>query len=133
LQWTFRHIKGHQDNILEFEDLDRFAQLNVYTDHIAKQKLSSIIQTHNWHNRHPQHLPYKPIEIYWIDRYSKRTKICSQLQKLLTNKIHLPQSENTGSKNPNFHFTLNHTSTGMPPKKQIGTDKSNGNNGSVNG
>jgi hypothetical protein len=123
VQWTFCHINGHQDNIIDFNDLDRLAQLNVYTDHIAKRKLlSSIIQSHNWSNRHPQHLPYKTIEIYWTDcYYRKHTKICSQLNKSLTNKIYSTSFQKYWIKKSKFSLhTESYTDWDTSKKSRLG-------------
>ena len=29
IRWKFRHVKGHQDDVSHFDDLDRWARLNV--------------------------------------------------------------------------------------------------------
>jgi hypothetical protein len=44
LTWDFQHIDGHQDDHKEFEELDRWAQLNVIVDKEAKQILTKIIR-----------------------------------------------------------------------------------------
>ena len=44
LKWTFEHLDGHQDDHMAFEDLDRWAQLNVIVDKAAKRELSLIIK-----------------------------------------------------------------------------------------
>ena len=36
LKWTFRHVAGHQDNHTHYHQLDRWGQLNVDMDHLAK-------------------------------------------------------------------------------------------------
>jgi len=37
IRWLFRHIYGHQDDTVEFTDLDRWAQLNTLCDLEAKR------------------------------------------------------------------------------------------------
>ena len=37
------HIKGHQDDAEFFQNLTRWAQLNVMADHKSKQRLSEFI------------------------------------------------------------------------------------------
>ena len=37
------HIKGHQGDAENFQNLTRWAQINVMADHKAKQKLSEFI------------------------------------------------------------------------------------------
>jgi hypothetical protein len=44
IQITWRHLKGHQDNNAMFHQLDRWAQLNVQADGIAKNLLRKINQ-----------------------------------------------------------------------------------------
>ena len=51
LKWTFTHLDGHQDDHMDFEELDRWAQLNVIVDKAAKLKLSNIIRNQSsWCN-----------------------------------------------------------------------------------
>ena len=42
-----KHVKGHQDDTQEFQDLDRLAQLNVIVDEQAKIKLTNSINSDN--------------------------------------------------------------------------------------
>ena len=57
---TCRHVKGHQDDLLDFEELDRFAQLNVMMDIDAKSLLEELekdyptIPFQNQFSPHPQ-------------------------------------------------------------------------------
>jgi hypothetical protein len=41
LQWKVRHVKGHQDETQDFRLLDRWIQLNMIVDRMAKDHLSS--------------------------------------------------------------------------------------------
>ena len=41
VEWTTLHIKGHQDDDLSYDHLDRWGQLNVEADALAKAVLSS--------------------------------------------------------------------------------------------
>jgi hypothetical protein len=41
LNWTLRHVEGHQDDDTEYDKLNRWAQLNVLVDKMAKEKLSN--------------------------------------------------------------------------------------------
>jgi hypothetical protein len=45
LIWDFQHLDGHQDDHKEFEELDRWAQLNVMVNKATKQELSQIIRS----------------------------------------------------------------------------------------
>ena len=40
LQWSFRHVKGHQDDNLSVACLDRWAKLNIEMDEKAKKHMS---------------------------------------------------------------------------------------------
>ncbi len=40
INWKYRHIDGHQDNHMAYDDLDRWAQLNVDMDINAKTPFS---------------------------------------------------------------------------------------------
>jgi hypothetical protein len=40
IKWTAKHIRGHQDDTVPYEQLDRPSQLNTIVDHMAKQFLS---------------------------------------------------------------------------------------------
>jgi hypothetical protein len=86
-KWKFCHIKGHQDDILNYNKLNHLEQLNIATDFTAKEKLSAMIALPHWDRWQPQHLPLKKVEIYWTNWQQQCTKICSTLMKTLTNKI----------------------------------------------
>lgn len=43
IQWTYSHIKGHQNDTTLFQDLTRPSQLNVIVDQMAKQFLAQAI------------------------------------------------------------------------------------------
>ena len=46
LEWKTHHIKGHQDDHQNFEDLDPWAQLNVQCDRWAKERWHYLEQQH---------------------------------------------------------------------------------------
>jgi hypothetical protein len=89
LHWNFFHIKGHQDDFLTFDQLDRPAQLNTIVDDSAKNKLSSLLQQQPPQHR-PQHLPHEDVEVYWTNNRFIKTKISSLLVRTLT--LHLQTS-----------------------------------------
>ena len=39
IKWTCKHVKGHQDSKMKFEDLDEWGQANVIADQLAKEEL----------------------------------------------------------------------------------------------
>jgi hypothetical protein len=43
ISWTFSEVKGHQDDFIQYEDLDRVSQLNVMCDAEAKRFLVTAI------------------------------------------------------------------------------------------
>jgi hypothetical protein len=88
LTWKFRHILGHQDDDLEFTNLDRWAQLNVLVDTIAKRKITTDMRLRRRQYAHNFHLPYEKCSVTWNDRRTRPTKICSELKKTLTKLIH---------------------------------------------
>ena len=55
---TAKHVKGHQDDLLDFDELDRLAQLNVMMDIDAKSLLEILEQNpspHELHDNYPSH------------------------------------------------------------------------------
>ena len=47
LLWKFRHVRGHQDNLMEIDDLDIWEKLNMVADAYAKVALWRHIEQHN--------------------------------------------------------------------------------------
>jgi hypothetical protein len=43
VSWTFSEVKGHQDDFIQYDDLDRISQLNVMCDSEAKRFLVAAI------------------------------------------------------------------------------------------
>jgi hypothetical protein len=87
IHWKFFHIKGHQNNVIQCDDLNQLAQLNISTGIMTKDKLSNMIESINWERCRPQHLPFEVIEICWTNQQLICTKIISNLPKTLTTKI----------------------------------------------
>jgi hypothetical protein len=85
---TFRHILGHQDDVHEFHELDRWAQLNVLVDSTAKRKITTDMTRVTQQRALPFHLPYETCAIYWRDRRTRPSKLCSKLKSNLTKMIH---------------------------------------------
>jgi hypothetical protein len=56
IKWTFTEVSGHQDDLHDYEDLDRISQLNVQCDTAAKKLLRECI-----HNNalQPYRLPFQ--------------------------------------------------------------------------
>jgi hypothetical protein len=46
--WTGRWVEGHQDDQLQFEDLDRWSQLNVECDGLAKDYWNACMESNSW-------------------------------------------------------------------------------------
>jgi hypothetical protein len=53
IKWSGAHIKGHQDDTIPFDKLDRPSQLNVLVDQMAKEFLP--FASENQHNSHVAH------------------------------------------------------------------------------
>lgn len=82
LVWNFFHIEGHQDDVFEYSELSRPAQLNCLADRLAKDKLTLDIQSPPTSPR-LQHIPYELSTISWTDRYGQSVRISSQLKTTL--------------------------------------------------
>jgi hypothetical protein len=48
LQWTGRWVEGHQDDQVELDEMDRWSQLNVETDGLAKEYWNDCMERDNW-------------------------------------------------------------------------------------
>jgi hypothetical protein len=87
ISWTFSHVKGHQDSYLDYTDLTRIEQLNVYADELAKKKLSQFAMTVNWHYKRPINIPYEYCSIDWTNQFGTRIRLSSHLQNSLQMKL----------------------------------------------
>ena len=54
---SLRHVKGHQDDNINYYQLDRWAQINVLVDTMAKQKLSETIEDNTYQQHRTNHFP----------------------------------------------------------------------------
>lgn len=77
----YRHVKGHQDDTKDFNQLDRWAQLNVMADAMAKERLRPI--RHNDHEIGFFSLPLTPCYIRWINLEYNTVQISSNLSESL--------------------------------------------------
>ena len=91
ITWVFRHVKGHQDDIKEYNDLDRWEQLNVHSDLLAKERMQKLLlhPPHNIDILRPSHLPNEQCSVHWQNHKGQSIKICSHLQKSLRYNIEL--------------------------------------------
>ena len=55
---SLRHVKGHQDDNTNYYQLDRWAQMNVLVDTMAKQKLSETLTEETYHQQRTNTFPY---------------------------------------------------------------------------
>ena len=64
ITWNFVHLKGHQDKYISYSQLDRWAQLNVLVDTLAKQEVTRVL---NDDGRQGSILPvpYNTCRIFW--------------------------------------------------------------------
>jgi hypothetical protein len=84
--WNFSHLKGHQDKYVSFSQLDRWAQLNVKADILAKQEITRIL-----HNGDRQGdtlpIPFNQCRLYWTDAQDRVEPISSHLSDTLVKLI----------------------------------------------
>ena len=55
---SLRHVKGHQDDNTNYYQLDRWAQMNVLVDTMAKQKLSETLSDETYHQQRTNTFPF---------------------------------------------------------------------------
>ena len=87
INWTFRHIKAHQDDIKSYDELTRWEQLNVEADTLAKEHMKEMISEDNWMNERPTLLPMETCIITWTDSQGRSHRISSNLTKVLNDKL----------------------------------------------
>ena len=88
ITWNFIHVKGHQDDVMDYNESSREAQLNVLADHLAKQKMTECLQLQNHTDLQDRVIPYSPINAYWLDSNQQRHLLYSALSKSLHSHIH---------------------------------------------
>ena len=76
---TFHHIKGHQDDTIMYDNLDRPSQLNVDCDLVAKAGLRRL---HRQNNPQPDALPHENVMV-WI----RNKKIIGNVGPALRNEV----------------------------------------------
>ena len=89
LTWTFAHLKGHQDKHTSFSQLDRWAQLNVLVDTLAKQEATRIINRGRQGDNIP--VPYNTCRISFPNQSGTNEPISSHLCETLTRRIQTTQ------------------------------------------
>ena len=89
LTWTFRHVKGHQDNSITYDQIDEWGRLNIDADRFAKNRLQQAILNHD-QPIHPtainQSIPVIHFNHYNNNRYAN-TYIYSHVAKTLKHLI----------------------------------------------
>lgn len=85
---SLKHVKGHQDDELEYSELDRPAQLNVQTDSLAKSRLTAEInhKQQNW-DRPLAYLPLEPCKIFIKAGNGHLPQISWELEKTIYSNI----------------------------------------------
>ena len=78
LQWEFIHLEGHQDEHTSYSQLDRWAQLNVLADTMAKQEVTRIINSGD-RKGNTIHIPYNSCRILWETEDGNLIPISSHL------------------------------------------------------
>jgi hypothetical protein len=72
---------------MNYDELSQLEQLDIDTDLMAKQKMTSMVTLPHWDRCRPQQLPFEKVEIYWTNQQRIHIKVCSTLTKTLSNKI----------------------------------------------
>jgi hypothetical protein len=80
IQWSAKHIKGHQDDSIPYKELDRPGQLNVIVDQIAKDFPAQAKQQ-------PRH--YDVCSPFWTLRINN-IPIISDIENTLYDLVHRP-------------------------------------------
>jgi hypothetical protein len=86
IQWQFEHLKGHQDKYISYSQLDRWAQLNVQADAIAKQEVTRLLRAGGREGNSIQ-IPFDTCRIYWTSEQGEEELISSKLSETLINHI----------------------------------------------
>ena len=89
--WKFTHVKGHQDDDEDIENLPREAQLNVLADNLAKEKMTECINMPDTSTLYQRDLPYSNITVSWKDHRKQSHQLYSNLIKTLHDHIHTSQ------------------------------------------
>ena len=82
IQWQFVHLKGHQDKYMSFSQLDRWAQLNVLVDSMAKDEVTRVLHT-TGRNGDTIPIPYNQCRVFWEAHDGTTVPICSHLNDTL--------------------------------------------------
>jgi hypothetical protein len=89
ITWQYMHIKGHMDDTINYNDLDRPSQLNVIVDYIAKAFLHNPTVVPN----HQQvHSPAWSLLIH-------ETPLLTDIDQSLYNLVHTPTAKQYWKKN----------------------------------
>jgi len=86
IQWNFRHVKGHQDDIKNKVDIDVWGELNILADAYAKMALWKLINNYDGHVLNIDQIK-NAIPAIRVDYSGKETYIVSNLRKRLKNHI----------------------------------------------
>ena len=79
-----KHVKGHQDDSMNFYNLDRWAQLNVLVDSMAKLKLTDAMANDEFHQHRCDSFPHDQCTVAFCDdNRSPHTPIQSNLLKTI--------------------------------------------------
>ena len=100
LKWNFVHLAGHQDRHMSFFQLDRWAQLNVLADELAKQEMTRILNSGRRGDSLP--IPYDTCKILWKTREGTYEPISSHLGDSLSELIRKRRLQNYWQKKKNI-------------------------------
>ena len=87
MTWTFKHVRGHQDDGIALSSLTDWEYWNTLADHKAKDKLTTISLNPNWTNDRPAYPPYGRVRVSHINLQGTREPVCSNLSLTCTNML----------------------------------------------
>ena len=85
MKWNTTHVKGHQDDLVPYRQLDRLAQLNVQADKLAKRRLTQELQQP--YIQFSTEVPFDHCKILRRDNQGILQRISTNLNKTLHSAI----------------------------------------------
>ena len=87
MTWTFKHVRGHQDDSTALSSLTDWKYWNTIADHKAKDKLTTLSLNPEWKNDRPAYPPYGHVRVSHINLRGTREPVCSNLSLTCSNMI----------------------------------------------
>ena len=104
-----RHVKGHQDDAINFYNLDRWAQLNVLVDSMAKQKLTEALAQDEFQHHRCNSFPHDKCSVSFCDdNRFPHTPIQSNLLKAIRRDAGRKRARTYWRKKNSIHVDTEH-------------------------